>query len=175
MLDINKLLNQIDIKESSIAADFGAGSGHFVIELAKRVGSEGKVYAIDVLKPALESIKGMANLHKIFNIETIWSDLEKTSGLPEKSCDLIVMSNLLFQVEVDNWENIFKDAKNVLRSDGKLLIVDWKKNSPANPSPNNYQASLENVKSKTENYFSLDKELDAGDNHWAILLSHRNI
>jgi tRNA G46 methylase TrmB len=77
-LDPEIVLKQLGLQKSMVAADFGSGSGGWVIPLAKKL-EEGKVFAIDILEESLSALKAKIKLEKIFNIETIKSDIEKTS------------------------------------------------------------------------------------------------
>jgi len=49
--------------------------------MAKSVGKEGKVFAIDVREGALESVRGSARIYSVLNIETIKGNLEKEGGV----------------------------------------------------------------------------------------------
>jgi predicted methyltransferase len=43
-----EVLTALDLRRGEIIADIGAGSGYFTFRIAHHVGSEGKVYAVDV-------------------------------------------------------------------------------------------------------------------------------
>src|SRR3989339_920324 len=90
-----KILDQIEIREQMVAADFGCGHGFFSIPLAKRV-PKGKVYALDVVKEALEAVQSRAELEKIDNIEIIQVNLENSGGskLKDDSIDIVLLRNI---------------------------------------------------------------------------------
>ena len=98
--DPQKNTAQLDVREGDHVADFGAGSGAYAFAVAKRVGSSGRVYAIDVQKDLLAKLKNEAHHQHISNIEIIWSDLDEKKGVPlrDASIDACIISNLLFQV-----------------------------------------------------------------------------
>src|SRR4029077_18280130 len=47
-LQPNRIMDILGIKEGSTVADVGAGSGWFTVRAARRVGSGGAVYAVDI-------------------------------------------------------------------------------------------------------------------------------
>ena len=108
-------------------ADFGAGTGFFTILMAKLVGETGQVTALDVLEPALESIRTQAKAEGLANIQTVRSNLEVvgSSNLAEGSQDLVLVKNMLFQSP--NKAEIISEARRVLRPEGRLIVIDWKK------------------------------------------------
>jgi ubiquinone/menaquinone biosynthesis C-methylase UbiE len=67
--------------------------------LARSVGNEGKVWAIDIQKPVLDIIRSRAKTEHLLNIEYVWADLEEPgrSGLAERFMDFVVIGNILFQ------------------------------------------------------------------------------
>jgi ubiquinone/menaquinone biosynthesis C-methylase UbiE len=106
-------------------ADFGAGSGHYVLGAARAVGEHGLVYAIDVQKNLLTAVKNTAKQEKLKNIEVIWSDLEAPHGstLRDGAVDALIISNLLFQVA--NKEAVLNEAARVVKLRGRILLIDW--------------------------------------------------
>lgn len=163
-LNPSKVLDILDLKESLTAADFGSGSGGWAIPLAKRL-KQGKVYAIDILQEPLSALKSKTRLENILNIETVKSDIERTSKLLSNSCDLILMTNLLF--EVDDKKKTMEEGKRVLKKGGKLLIVDWKKGAPLGPKD---KVSVEEIKKIAKEIdFKLEKEFEAGLYHWGMV------
>lgn len=164
-----EVLNQIKLHPSMVAADFGCGSGGWVLPLARKL-SEGKVYAIDVLPEPISVLKARSKSEKIFNIQTILSDLEskRSSTLARDSLDLVLMTNLLFQAE--DKKRILTEAKRVLRKEGKILVVDWKLD--ASMGPEKGRVSPEEVKEiAKELNLELEKEFDAGSYHYCLLFS----
>jgi len=64
------VLNNLELQEDMVAVDLGAGSGGWVIPLAKRL-KYGRVYAVDILEEPLSALKGRANIERLMNISTI--------------------------------------------------------------------------------------------------------
>jgi ubiquinone/menaquinone biosynthesis C-methylase UbiE len=166
-LNPQKILNEIELQENMIAADFGSGSGGWAIPLAKRL-PNGKVYAIDILEEPLSALKSKAQLERVFNIETFQSDLERENGskLPDSSCDLVLMTNLFFQVE--NKMAVLKEAKRVLKEGGKILVVDWL--PQASIGPKERRVLPEEIKKLAKDLnLKLEKEFKAGAYHYGLI------
>lgn len=171
LIDSQALLEKAGLGEKMKVADFGCGrKGHFSLQASSMVGQEGIVYAIDVLKSALESLKRQAQMFGLDNIKTIWADLEipKASQIPSSKIDLVMMNNLLFQVK--NQSLVLEEAKRILKPEGKLLITDWeKKAAPFGPEVK-ARVDKEEVRAMVENLgFKMEKEWQAGPYHWAML------
>jgi len=165
-LNPNEILKQLKLKKNMIAADFGSGAGGWAIPLAKKL-EEGKVYAIDILEEPLSALKSRAALEKIFNIETIKSDVEKTSKLFRNSCDLVLMTNLLFEIE--DKKKVLEEGKRVLKEGGKFLVVDWKKDASLGPKEG--RVSEKEVEELAKELgLKLEKKFTAGLYHWGLIL-----
>ncbi len=135
-----EVLKQLNLKEDIIAADFGSGSGGWALPLAKIL-KEGEVYAIDILEEPLSALKSRAEILGIVNIKTIRSDLEtkKGSKIKDNHLDLVLMTNLLFEIE--DKREVLTEGKRVLKKGGKILVVDWKKDSSLGPKEGRVSAS----------------------------------
>lgn len=165
-LDPQKILKQLELKKDMIAADFGCGSGGWAIPLAKIL-EEGKVYAIDILEEPLSALRGKIKLEKISNIETRRANVEKGTTLLSNSCDLVLMTNLLFECE--DKKSILVEGKRVLKKGGKILIVDWLKDNPLTPEIE--WLDFEEIKKMAKELdLKLEKEFEAGSYHWGLIL-----
>lgn len=124
-MDPQKIVDSFGIDKGNIVADFGSGAGYFTLPLARAAAEKGKVFAVDILPSALEVVGKKASMENLTNIELVQADLEKENStkIAEATVDFVVISNLLFQLE--NKANIFREAKRVLKSGGKLVVIDW--------------------------------------------------
>ena len=164
-----EVLKQLKLKKGMIAAGFGCGSGGWVIPLAKIL-EEGKIYAIDILEEPLSALKGRAKLEKILNVETIRSNVEAKNGskLSDNSCDLVLMTNLLF--ECDDKKIVLEEGKRVLKPGGRILVVDWIKDNPLTPEIE--WVDFEEIKKIAKDLdLKLEKEFKAGLYHYGLIFS----
>jgi len=161
-----EILSQLELRDSMVAVDFGCGSGGWVLPLAKKL-EYGKVFAVDIQEESFSALKSKARMENISNIQTIQANLEEgVSQLNNSFFDLVLMANFLFQV--DKKEKVFQEAYRVLKKEGKLLVVDWKENSSLASVGEKVPSGK--VKELAENQgFSFEKELEAGDYHYALL------
>lgn len=116
-----EILGATEIRPDFVAADLGCGSGFFTIPLSKKVK---KVYGIDVQKEMLDFLSQKIQRLKIKNIEPLLSRKNEIP-LENESADLLISINTLH--EFDGKEKMIDEMRRVLKQDGKLLIVDFKK------------------------------------------------
>jgi len=111
------------VKEGMKVLDVGCGPGFFSVELAKMVGTNGKVYAVDLQEGMLQKLQ-----NKIRG-----TSLEKVIQLIKCEKDKIVIPEnvgfiLAFYMvhEVPDKDRLFATLKNFLNDRGELLIVEPK-------------------------------------------------
>jgi len=166
----DKVLVQLDIKEGMKIADFGCGHGYFAIPIARAVGSEGRVYAIDVLAEALEAVRSRAQLENIVNIETSRGNLETPGGsnLGDSSVDMVLLHNVLFQSQKKS--DIIKEARRVLKIGGSFEIIDWQEVRASIGPENGWRLAPEEARRLAESEgFIFAKSFDAGEYHFGLL------
>lgn len=162
-----EVLKHLKLHKDMTVVDFGCGSGGWSIPLAKKL-EDGLVYAIDILEEPLSALKSRAALEKVSNIRTIRANVEDKAGstLSVESVDLVLMTNLLFQIEKK--KEVFAEAKRILKNGGKILVVDWKPDSPQGPEKG--RISEKEVKKIAEEFgFELEKEFEAGIYHYGLI------
>jgi len=167
--DPKKNILELGLMPGMKVVDLGAGSGFYTIEVAKAVGSGGRVYAIDVQQELLDKIKRTATNLSLYNIEIIWGNIEKIGGtkVREAIADRVILSNILFQISPENRDNLALEIKRIIKPGGKLLVIDWDSGSPLSPKSLVPQMFAEGIFEKAG--FSIEKKFDAGDHHYGII------
>ena len=168
LLDANKIIARLDLKAGMKVADLGCGAkGHFVWPSAKSVGENGVVYAVDILKSALDSIASQSKLQNFTNVTAVWSDIEiygGAEGIADGSCDAALLIN------VHAKPAMLKEALRTLKKGGKLLLIDWKAIATPFGPPTKDRISAEEAKKRaTEFDLELEQEFDAGPHHWGLI------
>lgn len=173
-LEPERIVKNFGLEEGDHVADFGAGHGYFTILMARIVGTDGKVYALDIQKSVLDIIRARAKLEHLLNIEPVWADLDEPGGskLKDKFIDFVVIANILFQAEKK--ENIFREAYRILRENGRLAVVEWNEVLTPMGPPLSLRIKKETAKSiALATGFNLDKEFEAGSHHYGFLFKKK--
>ena len=157
-LNPQKIIKKLFLKDGMIIADFGCGSGGWVIPLAKRV-KNGRIYAVDVLEEALSALRSKAEFERVYNAYTLRADVERGTDIPANHLDLVILSNILFQAE--DKIAIISEAHRILKEGGRIIVVDWK------ISPNDEEKIID--KKIKQSGFVKVREIDAGKSHFATL------
>ena len=126
LLDPTQVFEKAQVRPGMHVADFGCGrTGHIVFPLAQIIGEQGVVYAVDILKDVLGEVEKRIQQNGLLNVHTVWSNVEYVgkTAIPEKSLDMVLLVTLLCHSE--NRHGILEEAKRLLKSIGRIVIVDW--------------------------------------------------
>ena len=112
--------------------EFGCGYGTFTIPASKLI--RGTVYAMDI-EPEMIAITGEKSRKAgITNIDLMQRDfVADGSGLADRSVDYVMLFNIL---HAEERMVLLREAKRVLRPNGKLAIIHWSfdASTPRGPS-----------------------------------------
>ena len=158
------------IEPGMVVADFGSGSGAYVLAIAEVLSGNGKVYAVDVQKDLLRRTLNEANKRGLKDVHILWGDLEKPEGskLSGHSCDLVLISNLLFQVE--DKMRVFREAKRIVRPRGRLAVIDWQESYGGMGPIKEHLVDKDEVVALAERVgFKFADEFNAGAHHYGLV------
>ncbi len=122
-LQVDRVMDVLGIKEGSNVADIGAGSGWFTVRAARRVGTSGTVYAVDINRDYLKYIEARAERERLPNIKTILGK-EDDPLLPVKTLDAVLL--LKTYHEVAQPIRLLKQTREAMRPGALLGIIDRK-------------------------------------------------
>ena len=120
------IFEKISLLPGMRVADLGCGrTGHFVFPASRVVGETGIVYAVEIVKNILESIKSRVRSEGYGNVQAIWSNIELVgkTPVPAASLQACFLVNVLFLV-TDKKSTLIEAARLVERG-GSVVVVDW--------------------------------------------------
>lgn len=139
-----EVLSRLHLAPGACVADIGAGTGYFSIPLAKAVGEEGKVFAVDMQPEMLDLFR--QKLEQPGSPGNISLHLGAASQLPlpDGSVDLALYANIWH--ELDDQDAALREAIRITAPKGRIALLDWRsdKESPPGP-PQEHRISAETV------------------------------
>lgn len=117
-------LKRLGLREGDIAADIGCGIGFFSLSAGQIVGPSGRVYAFDISEAMLEELASRAKKEGILNLEALLST-QYEFPVEGEAIDFCLISNVLH--EVDERKRLLESIKHMLKSGGRLAVIEWKK------------------------------------------------
>jgi len=155
-----------DLRSGMIFADIGCGDGFFSILAAKKVGEKGKVYAVDMDASAIERLKHKAKAESLKNITAKVGAAEETVFC-SKCADFVFYSMVLH--DFSDPTEVLQNAKQMLKSNGQLVDLDWKKQEMPFGPPVKIRFSEEQASSLIQNAgFQVGGVKDAGNYHYIL-------
>jgi len=120
----DEILASIGLKEGFTLVDLGCGSGFFTLPAARMVGSEGKIYGVDVNQEAVRELKIEIERRGFKNITLRVGEAEGTVFC-EECADIA-----FFGIDLHDFRdpgNVLSNASRMLKPCGLLVDLDWKK------------------------------------------------
>ncbi len=112
--------------------EFGCGYGTFTLPTAHRV--EGFIHAMDIDLSMVNCVQAKARSSAIGNICAVQRDFVASgSGRPDLSQAHVMVYNLL---HLENPVDLLKESHRILKPDGKLSVIHWRRDIPTPRGPN---------------------------------------
>jgi predicted methyltransferase len=115
-----EVIDALAIKRGSRVADIGSGFGYFTFRLAARVGEEGKVYAVDIDRAAIDKVRERKEREKLPQVEPILGE----SNDPRLPNDLDAVLIVDTYHEFREYEQTMQAVFRALKPGGRLVIID---------------------------------------------------
>jgi len=121
----DKLIERSGIKPGMKVLDLGCGSGAFTTFVARAVGKEGKVYALDIQPEMLRQLERKLAKAENQGIQNVELKQASAYELPfeDESLDLVYMVTVL--EEIPDRSRALREVKRVLKPGGILAVTEF--------------------------------------------------
>lgn len=121
-----EMLHKIGLEPGFTLVDVGCGAGFFTLPAARLVGEAGKVYGLDADREAISRLRDKAAREDLRNLSLRLGKAEETI-LCEACADIVFFSIALHDFR--DPRQVLMNARIMLKPKGRLVDLDWKKES----------------------------------------------
>ncbi|MFC1802874.1 class I SAM-dependent methyltransferase [Thermoproteota archaeon] len=116
----SKMLSEVGISEGQSVLDFGCGSGTFSIPAAKLVGTNGRIYSLDVSQGALEKLTRKTEKEGLDNIVILLSSGNVDIPIDNEALNHVLLIDVL--QEISDKETLLEEIHRILKPDGMMIV-----------------------------------------------------
>lgn len=150
------LLENLGIKPGMTVCDMGCGNGFYSLQMAKRVGDQGTVLAVDIQPEMLELLRQRYRAAEVTNVEPILG-LQHDPKLPDNSVDLVLMVDVYHEFSYP--ERMLRAIRKSLSPTGVIALAEYRAEDPTVPiKPLHKMSKAQIMKEYQANGFKLVRE-----------------
>ncbi len=166
--DPEKILDIVNPPRDGIMVDLGCGPGFFTLPAAVRMGGKGTMIGIDASPKLLSICSQRLAESKGARADLILLELDEMIPFMDGSVDFVLLANVLHDFQKP--EALLGEAGRVLKSGGRIVNIDWKKEEQEFGPPHEIRLSLEkSIKMLSNAGFSTQSTPDIGPYHYCVV------
>ncbi|QEF99027.1 Demethylmenaquinone methyltransferase [Stieleria maiorica] len=121
---------KLDLKPGMVLCDLGCGNGYWTLPMARKVGEEGAVYAVDIQPEMLQKLRQRADQFGLKNIRPVLGTIDNPK-LPENEIDLLLMVDVYH--EFSHPQSMLWEIRRSLTPTGVVALLEYRKEDPTVP------------------------------------------
>lgn len=152
------MLAQMGVKSGMTVCDMGCGNGFYSLPLAKMVGEDGQVLAVDVQPEMLQMLRERAEMYGLENITPILGSYHDPR-LPPNSVDVMLLVDVYHEFSYP--EEMLRGIRRSLKPDGVAVLLEYRMEDDSVPIKQLHKMSKEQImKEWPANGLKLVKQYD---------------
>ena len=156
--DCRMLLEALAVRPGQVICDMGCGNGFYTLELARRVGPRGTVYAVDIQPEMLRMLAERAAAEKLANVRPVLGTAIDPR-LPAAAVDLVLCVDVYH--EFSHPEAMLRRIRGSLKPDGRLVLAEFRGEDPAVPIKPEHKMTKRQIRAELEpEGFAVAREFD---------------
>lgn len=140
---LTQLVAALDLQPGQVVADIGAGSGVISLLLAREVGPQGTILAVDIQQEMLDALAVHCKQNHVTNVEPVLG-ATTSPNLKPGTVDLVIMVDVYH--EFDMPYEMLNAMSQSLKPGGRIAFVEYRKEDPAVPIKEVHKMSEAQVK-----------------------------
>jgi ubiquinone/menaquinone biosynthesis C-methylase UbiE len=147
---------QLNLEPGMTVCDLGCGNGYWTIPMARKVGSEGRVLAVDIQKEMLQQLRERSARFNFHHVEPILGEVDNPN-LPAGEVDLLLMVDVYH--EFSHPESMLWAIRRSLKPTGVVALLEYREEDPSVPiKPLHKMSKQQIMKEYQRNGFKLVRE-----------------
>jgi predicted methyltransferase len=119
--NVDAIFAEMGVRPGASVADIGAGDGFFTSRLARSVGPDGRVFAVDIDDAAIAQLRKRLQEDGVENVTIVKGALDDPK-LPDAALDAALIVNAYHEME--QHQLMLAALRRALKPDGRLVIVE---------------------------------------------------
>jgi SAM-dependent methyltransferase len=157
------------LKPGMQVADIGAGSGYYSELLSSAVGATGRVYAVDIQPGMIRLVEERIHRLHLTNVTPVLGSVVDPK-LPDGAIHMALLVDVYH--EFADPQAMLRRIRSALRPDGRLVLLEFRKEDPAIPIRIEHKLSVEEARIEIEpEGYTLDAVIE--DLPWQHILIFR--
>ena len=128
-LKVDEVIEKLQLKPGDVVADIGSGAGSFSVPMARAIGPNGTLYAVDIDQEMLDYVSEKATKDGVGNVRTVLGEYNDPK-LPVKDVDVAFMHRVLHMIE--NRQAYINSIVKYLKPDGRIVIIEKNREDASN-------------------------------------------
>jgi arsenite methyltransferase len=172
-LDIEEVVAAAGFRAGEVVADIGAGTGIFSVPIARAVGSQGTVLAVEVDEGFLPIIEQKAREQGVSNVRAVLGEFTDPR-LPRSDVDVAFFHDVLHHI--DQREAYILALASYMESGSRIVVVDY--NGDVQGIPHSNQPEMVIRPAEVARWmdaagFDVTREIDMFDDKFFVVYTKR--
>lgn len=154
--NVTESYKQLELTPGMTVCDMGCGNGFWTLPMAKDVGADGRVLAVDIQPEMLDKLRARAGKDNLDNIEPVLGEVDDPN-LPAGKVDLLLMVDVYH--EFSHPESMLWGIRRSLAPKGVVALLEYREEDPDVPiKPLHKMSKRQIMKEYKQNGFKLVRE-----------------
>jgi len=126
-----RAFDQLQLTEGMKVCDLGCGNGYWTLPIARKIGKQGTVYAVDIQVEMLQQLKARTGRARLTNVQPILGDVDDPKLPKDVSLDLVLLVDVYH--EFSHPESMLWQIRNSLGPKGVVALLEYREEDPMVP------------------------------------------
>jgi ubiquinone/menaquinone biosynthesis C-methylase UbiE len=110
---------RLPLEPGMTVVDYACGPGRYTLDIARRVGPAGKVYAVDIQPLAISTVRDKVKRAGLANVEALLVDSYHV-GLPDACTDLVILLDAFY--DIGDRQAVLREIRRLSKQDGTFIL-----------------------------------------------------